>query len=219
LIGSLFEENETMQPPERLPEGINRSISPHIPLTGGSIPQISRARMPLPSGMPPLPKGLPPLPKGLPPLPGGLPSQSFHSSVSVGRWDEIRVAVDMIAESATELLGDIEQTRGELEQLERLIEVAQEASKLRKKARVFSQPDSTETWASRWIASPIAYLFPEIQQEEWLGDLYETNYKMLRKGRHRWELNVNNIVRTIELIESALRVKLSGWVSLLKDLF
>jgi hypothetical protein len=160
LIGSLFEENETMQPPERLPEGINRSISPHIPLTGGSIPQISRARMPLPSGMPPLPKGLPPLPKGLPPLPGGLPSpppelQSFHSSVSVGRWDEIRVAVDMIAESATELLGDIEQTRGELEQLERLIEVAQEASKLRKKARVFSQPDSTERMAGRFVRNQL----------------------------------------------------------------
>jgi len=99
------------------------------------------------------------------------------------------------------------------------VEAEKEASKFRKEARVYSPPDSTETWASRWFASPIAYLFPEVQQEEWLGDLYETNYKMLLKGRHRWELNINNTLRTIELIESALRVKLSEWVSVLKDLW
>lgn len=107
----------------------------------------------------------------------------------------------------------------DLDSLRNFLEINQEASKFRKKARVFNPPDSTETWASRWVASPIAYLFPEIQQEEWLGDLHETNYKMLLKGRHRWELNINNTLRTIELIESALRVKLSEWVSVLKDLW
>lgn len=72
----------------------------------------------------------------------------------------------------------------------------------------------TETWVSRWIAAPLAYLFPKERREEWLGDLHEVNFEMLRKGYPRWMVNVVNIGRTVILLMSSLSIKISDLISL-----
>lgn len=104
------------------------------------------------------------------------------------------------------------------ESVEKIIEREKQASDLRKRSRRFTESNPAETWASRCIASPIAYLFPELRREEWLGDLYETNREMLLKSYPRWVVNVNNILRTIALVESGLRTKLQEWFSLWKQI-
>lgn len=71
----------------------------------------------------------------------------------------------------------------------------------------------TETWASRWVAAPLAYLFPKKRREEWLGDLYEANLEMLHDGYPRWMVNLNNFLRTVILLASSLNIKLSDLIS------
>ena len=56
-----------------------------------------------------------------------------------------------------------------LNDLEDLVENLEKFSKLNKRLRKYKKSDPAETWASRWIASPIAYLFPPERREEWLG--------------------------------------------------
>jgi hypothetical protein len=73
------------------------------------------------------------------------------------------------------------------------------------------KPD--ETWATRWIATPIAHLFPAERREEWLGDLYESNNILLQQNYPRWLVNIINVVRTGILIVSAIKIKLSDLLS------
>ncbi|MEH1905502.1 MAG: hypothetical protein V7L04_30015 [Nostoc sp.] len=103
-----------------------------------------------------------------------------------------------------------------LNDLEDLVEYLEKFSKLNKRLRKYKKSDPAETWASRWIASPIAYLFPPERREEWLGDLYEVNREMLHKDYPSWLVNLNNVWKTLILVISALKIRLSDLFSLAK---
>ena len=94
------------------------------------------------------------------------------------------------------------------------LEILEKESKLQKRLRKYKEFEPAETWASRWVAAPIAYLFPEERREEWLGDLYEVNREMIRKGYGRWLVNLINAGRTVILVLSAIKVKLSNFISI-----
>lgn len=83
--------------------------------------------------------------------------------------------------SSKELL-DLEKLARFLEEQEAKLQLFGKASALAKRGRKYLICNPEETWASRWVAAPIAYLFPEEQREYWLGDLYGANQEMLRKG-------------------------------------
>jgi hypothetical protein len=100
--------------------------------------------------------------------------------------------------------------------LEKLAEELEKLSKLNKRLRKYKKSEPSETWVSRWIASPIAYLFPPERREEWLGDLYEVNGEMLHKNYPRWQVNLNNLGKTVILMISALQIKLSDLLSFAK---
>ncbi|WP_375469205.1 hypothetical protein [uncultured Nostoc sp.] len=101
-----------------------------------------------------------------------------------------------------------------LNDLEDLVEYLERFSKLNKRLRKYKKSDPAETWASKWIASLIAYLFPPEVREEWLGDLYEVNWEMQHKGYPRWLVNLNNVLKTLILVISALKIRLSDFFSL-----
>lgn len=180
---------------------------------------------PLPKGLPPLPAGMPPLPRGLPRLQGNVPLTSGNGSVPHVKVSQMPPLLEMkyYQEAQQQLAGrmplnyqEAQQVLRELEQPEELLiasekklELLERASRLHKRSRKYKRFDSAETWTSRWVASSIAYLFPENSREEWLGDLYEVNREMLHKGYPRWWINLINALRTAILVISALQIKLS----------
>jgi hypothetical protein len=97
-------------------------------------------------------------------------------------------------------------------ELERELEILDKKLELEKRLRKYKRSDPAETWSSRWIASPIAYLLPEERREEWLGDLYEVNREMLHKNYPRWIVNVINVGKTAILVVSAVQIKISDLV-------
>jgi hypothetical protein len=109
-------------------------------------------------------------------------------------------------DSLQSIIETIEQQEAQLRLLERI-------SDLEKDRRKYKKSDTAETWVSRWIASPIAYLFPRERREEWLGDLYELHREMLHKDYPRWWINLVDLVRTIILIVSAFQIKFSDFFS------
>ena len=88
------------------------------------------------------------------------------------------------------------------------IHLLEEAARLAREERKYLESEKVETWASRWVAAPIAYLLPEEHREEWLGDLYEVNWQMLNKGYPKLLVNFVNVGRTTILIVSSLQIKL-----------
>jgi hypothetical protein len=94
------------------------------------------------------------------------------------------------------------------------VELLEEVCELEKRLRKYKSFDPIDSWSTRWVASPIAYLFPEERREEWLGDLYELNREMLRKNYPRPILHSINVIRTGGLIVSAVQIKLSDLISL-----
>lgn len=94
------------------------------------------------------------------------------------------------------------------------LDLLEKASEIERRKRKYKRFDPVETWSSRWIASPVAYLFPAERREEWLGDLYEVNREMLHKGYPLWCVNIINVGRTLILIVSAIQIKLSDLISL-----
>ena len=94
------------------------------------------------------------------------------------------------------------------------VEILEKISKLQKRFRKYKKHHYAETWASRWIASPIAYIFPEERREEWLGDLYEVNSEMLRKEYPLLVINTINVWKALILVFSALQIKLANFLSI-----
>lgn len=78
------------------------------------------------------------------------------------------------------------------------------------------EPKTYEVWASRWIYYPVILLLSKDMREEWLGDLYEKNQDLFQRGYPRWHINLMNIVSSICLVMSALQIKISDFISLLK---
>ncbi|MDF2387642.1 hypothetical protein JMG10_39725 [Nostoc ellipsosporum NOK] len=157
-------------------------------------------------------------------LPGSLVSGTVGIELEDNDWEitirEIQLRIyclkriaslksNEVIEVAEELIA-----QEEVDNLEQLAENLEKISKLNKRLRKYKKSEPAETWFSRWIASPIAYLFPEERREEWLGDLYEVNQEMLHKGYPRWQVNLNNFLKTLTLIISALKIKLSDLFSL-----
>ncbi|MEH2339171.1 hypothetical protein [Nostoc sp.] len=124
--------------------------------------------------------------------------------------------LDVITSKLEEVIKVVEELKAQkvVNDLEDSVENLEKLSKLNKRLRKYKKSDPAETWASRWIASPIAYLFPPERREEWLGDLYEVNREMLHKGYHRWLVNLNNVLKTVILVISALKIRLSDFFSL-----
>ncbi|WP_334741118.1 hypothetical protein [Nostoc sp.] len=130
-----------------------------------------------------------------------LKTQHLENITSLKSEEVIKVVEELIIQK---VVNDLENS---VENLEKL-------SKLKKRLRKYKKSDPAETWASRWIASPIAYLFPPERREEWLGDLYEVNWEMLHKDYPRLLVNLNNVWKTIILVISALKIRLSDFFSL-----
>lgn len=124
--------------------------------------------------------------------------------------------LDVITSKLEEVIKLVEELKAQkvLNDLEDLVENLEKFSKLNKRLRKYKKSDPAETWASRWIASPIAYLFPLERREEWLGDLYEVNREMLHRDYPRWLVNLNNVWKTLILVISALKIRLSDFFSL-----
>lgn len=78
------------------------------------------------------------------------------------------------------------------------------------------EPQSYEVWASKWISYPVILLLSKEMREEWLGDLYEKNQGMLEKGYPLWHINLMNLLWSIFLVMSALKIKISDVISLPK---
>lgn len=147
--------------------------------------------------------------------------QAIHSETQK-RISDLEIEIRLFEQNSQESL-DLEEIKLKLEvlkarqaqlgyvldQLEEL--ESQINKKLLLKHRRFNP---TETWSSRWVASPIAYLFPKERREEWLGDLYEVNQELLHKGYPRWLVNLINVARTVILLVSGLQIKLSDLISL-----
>ncbi len=185
---------------------------------------------------------MPPLSRGIPPLRNGVlelrPSRSVldlhHQAISLdGTGVEFNYDSDsetsqfvkisggsrsggyvIVTNSSTTPETPIDQKERYLQFVEKIADLQQKASQLHQRLRPYTTTNPAETWASRWIAAPIAYLFPEIRREEWLGDLYETNREMLLNRYPRWFVNLNNILRSLALVESSLRVKITEWMAM-----
>ncbi|MFN6525508.1 hypothetical protein [Nostoc sp. ChiSLP03a] len=113
---------------------------------------------------------------------------------------------------------NLEQMRQRLKEKEAMLEVLEENSKLEKRLRKYRPKHFPETLPSVQVASFIAGLFPEQAREEceeWLGDLYEQNREMLRKGDPPLKVHTTNLVRTAILVLSALEIKLKDLLSIL----
>jgi hypothetical protein len=76
-----------------------------------------------------------------------------------------------------------------------------------------STSNTTETWASYWVARPLGYVMSKDEREEWLGDLIQVNRELLRLYP-RWCVNVIIIMRVIRLLASAIEIKISDFISL-----
>ncbi|MEH2301051.1 MAG: hypothetical protein V7K88_19135 [Nostoc sp.] len=124
--------------------------------------------------------------------------------------------LDVITSKLEEVIKVVEELKAQkvVNNLEDSVENLEKFSKLNKRLRKYKKSEPAETWASRWIASPIAYLFPQERREEWLGDLYEVNREMQHKGYPRWLVNLNNVLKTVILVISALKIRLSDFFSL-----
>lgn len=72
-------------------------------------------------------------------------------------------------------------------------------------------PDTVETWVSRWIYCPIAYLCPKERREEWLGDLYEVNSQMIQQGYPRWLINIVDGGKALVIALSAIQIKITDF--------
>lgn len=105
--------------------------------------------------------------------------------------------------------------KASLDNEQQAIELLEKSSKLEARLRRYKLSDSIETWSTRWVASPIAYLLPESRREEWLGDLYEVNREMIHKGYPRWIIHLINTGRTFILIGSSIAIKLSDLLNFL----
>ena len=142
---------------------------------------------------------------GLPPL---KPSSLSDPTFSHGRL------LDFLTKQSEELDHSIKELERSLEEMTAKLEILEKESKLQKRLRKYKQFEPAETWASRWVASPIAYLFPEEVREEWLGDLYEVNREMIRKGYGRWLVNLINVGRIAILVLSAVQIKVSDFIAI-----
>lgn len=100
-----------------------------------------------------------------------------------------------------------------IDHTEAKLDTLEKRSALEKRLRKYKSFDPAETWISRWLSSPIAYLFPEERREEWLGDLYELHREMLHKKYPWWLINCIDLGRTIILVISALQIKISDFFS------
>jgi hypothetical protein len=109
---------------------------------------------------------------------------------------------------------DVNSLQADLETEEYQIELLEKQSKLKKRWRKYKSSDPIESWSTRWVAAPIAYLFPEERREEWLGDLYEENREMFHKKYPQWFIHIINVLKTGILVISAFQIKLSDFISL-----
>lgn len=115
-------------------------------------------------------------------------------------------------QTANEL--DLSKAEQYLDKKEKEIALLERASQLRRRFWKYKKPDDAEVWATRWIAAPIAHLFPAERREEWLGDLYAENLQLMDENYPRWMINTINIGKTIVLVSSALRIRVSDLISL-----
>jgi transcriptional regulator with XRE-family HTH domain len=136
-----------------------------------------------------------------------------HLGYSFETISKVLKDIESDEEKKQKLLTALKVYRTTLEIEKEALEILENTSKLEKRLRKYKEFDPAETWSSRWIASPIVYLFPEERREEWLGDLYEINREMIRKNYPRWMVNINNVVRTSILVVSAMQVKFSDFTS------
>ncbi len=109
---------------------------------------------------------------------------------------------------------DVNSLQANLEIAEQQIKLLEKQSELERRSRKYKSSDSSESWSTRWVAAPIAYLFPEERREEWLGDLYEENREMIHKKYPKWLIHIINVGRTVILVISAFQIKLSDLISL-----
>jgi hypothetical protein len=110
---------------------------------------------------------------------------------------------------------EIAQVERELEIEEKKLDLRDKANRLDRRKRRSHPPESTNTWANRWIATPVAYLCPKERREEWLGDLYEIHQDLSRQKNSRWLVNIIVLGKISLFVISALKIKVSDFFLLL----
>ena len=65
-----------------------------------------------------------------------------------------------------------------------------------------------EYWSVRWVAYPIACLFPRQKREEWLGDQHEVILNLEDKDYPDLLINTICICLTLILIASAIAINI-----------
>ena len=110
-----------------------------------------------------------------------------------------------------------EEIAKQIDELKTSLEVIEKYSKLNRKLHKYTKQNPYETWSSRWIAAPTAYLISKEKREEWIGDLNEINEEMVRKEYPRWLINIINVGQTSILVFSALKIKAGDILSVFKQ--
>lgn len=76
-----------------------------------------------------------------------------------------------------------------------------------------------ELWARKWIARPVAFLFPKQKREEWEGDLDEIIDQWQKLYKYpRWFTNIMIIVKTFILILSAIEISIKDLLIAVKKI-
>jgi hypothetical protein len=74
-------------------------------------------------------------------------------------------------------------------------------------------PRPKPSWTTRWIAKPVAYLFPKANREEWIGDLMEQENELIKDGYPRWLVNLISLGKTMILVWSAIEMRVLDLIS------
>ena len=75
-----------------------------------------------------------------------------------------------------------------------------------------------ELWSVRWVAYPIACLFPRQKREEWIGDLHEVILRLEDKRYPRLLINCICVVSTFILILSAIEISIKDLLAAAKKI-
>ena len=74
-------------------------------------------------------------------------------------------------------------------------------------------------WGFRWVAYPVASLFPKQKREEWIGDMHEVMYQMEKYHKYpRWFTNIMIILKTFVLILSAIEISIKDLLIVVKKI-
>ena len=65
-----------------------------------------------------------------------------------------------------------------------------------------------DTWLTRWVTVPNAYLWLEADGETWLGDIRELRMKLFKQGYPYWHRSMMEFLWTLDLIYRSIAARI-----------